>query len=309
MWWLGISTALAGSGPWTVGASRSSVFLGVEGQRLGHLAIDRGDARQVLDVGEGLQRVTVKGIATLGLSNRVDFELGVPWSRAEATRADAPLCVALGLGACETTQGIGVVDARGKLLLLDEYFNAPISLAVGGEVRLGQLTADDRERITNLGEGTLDAGPFVSVGRTAGLGGSGYLSAWVQGGYRFRSRNTDEYPLLDPKQDVRAPRDEVVAGTEVLVSPSGRWAVGPQANLLYRPGLDFSELDLADVDRFAALGVTSVRVGGTVVVRASDTFSGALSVLGTAVAVNNPTDTWIVSTGVQWNGDLPGADR
>jgi hypothetical protein len=45
------------------------------------------------------------------------------------------------------------------------------------------------------------------------------------------------------------------------------------------------------------------------VVRASDTFSGALSVLGTAVAVNNPTDTWIVSTGVQWNGDLPGADR
>jgi hypothetical protein len=298
--------AVAGSGPWTVGAGRATVYAAVEGQRFGRLAIDRGDARQVVDVGEGLQKFGAKGIATIGLANRVDVELAVPWMRAEATRQDDALCGALGLGACETTQGIGIVESRGKVLLLDEYFNAPLSLSVGAELRLGQLTADDRERITNLGEGTLDAGPFLALGRTASLGGQGYLSAWAQGGYRFRSRNTDAYPLADPKKDLAAPRDEVAASAQVLVSPSGRWSVGPDVAFLYRPGPDFSELDLTDVDRFAALGVTALRVGGVGTIRASDHLTGVLSVLGTAVAVNNPVDSWTVGVGLQWAGDLPG---
>ncbi len=306
MWWMGLGVAAAGSGPWTVGTGRGSVYAAIEGQRLGHLAIDRGADRQVVDVGEGLQRVTAKGIATVGLSSRIDVELGVPWSRVQATRADAPLCVALGLGACETTEGLGIVDARAKVLVLDEYFNAPLSVAVGAEVRFGQLTADTRERITNLGEGSLDVGPFLVVGRTAGLGKAGYLSLWAQGGYRFRSPTTDEYPLADPKRNETAPNGEVVGSAEVLVSPDGRVAFGPSANLLHRSGLDFSELDLTDVDRFAALGVTSLKVGGVVVVRATDSVSGVLSALGTAAAVNNPTDSWTVGVGFQYTGDLPG---
>jgi hypothetical protein len=304
VWWL--AAAHAGSGPWTVGAGRASVYAAVEGQRLGRLAIDRGDARQVVDVGEGLQKVTVKGIATVGLTNRVEAELGVPWTRAETTRPDSALCGALGLGACETTEGIGIVDAKAKLLLLDEYFNAPLSLSLGGEVRLGQLTAGDRERITNLGEGTLDAGPFLSIGRTTSVGSSGYVSAWATGGYRFRSRNTDEFPLADPREDLPAPRDEVAASAQILLSPTGRWSVGPDASFLYRPGPDFSQVDLTDPDRFAALGITALRVGGIATVRASDTLTGVLSVLGTAVAVNNPTDSWTVGVGLQWSGDLPG---
>lgn len=306
MWWLGIPVASAGSGPWTVGAGRASLYAGVDAQRFGHLGVASGADRQVLDVGEGVQQLTLKGIATAGLSSRVDLELGVPWTRAEATRPDAELCGALGLGACETTQGIGVVDARAKVLALDEYFHAPISLALGGEVRFGQLTADDRERITNLGEGTLDAGPFLAIGRTAGVGSKGYLAAWLQGGYRFRSRNTDQYPLSDPKGDVSAPQNEVTGSMEVVLSPDGRFAFGPSASLLYRPGLTFAEVDVTDVDRFAALGVTNVRVGGVAVVRASDTVSGVLTVLGTALAVNNPTDSWAVGVGFQASGDLFG---
>jgi hypothetical protein len=304
MWLWGVSVAVAGSGPWTVGAGQASLYVGAESQRIGRLAIDRGDARQVVDVGEGLQKLTAKAIATVGLATRVDAEVAVPWTRVEATRPDSALCGALGLGACRTTEGIGIIDARVKVLALDEYFHAPFSLAVGGEVRLGHFTAADRERITNLGEGTLDAGPFVTLGRTVGIGADGYASAWVQGGYRFRSRNTDEFPLANPKQDLDAPRDEVVAAAQVLLSPGGRWSVGPEASFLHRPGPDFSALDLTDRDRLAALGVTNLRVGGVATLRATDHLSGAVSLLGTALAVNNPVDSWSIGVGLQWNGEL-----
>jgi hypothetical protein len=75
---------------------------------------------------------------------------------------------------------------------------------------------------------------------------------------------------------------------------------------LWRPwGLDFYEVDLTDPDRFAALRVANVRVGGTAVVRA-DSVALAVSFLQTVYGFNNPTDTFVVDVGLQFDGRLPG---
>jgi hypothetical protein len=77
---------------------------------------------------------------------------------------------------------------------------------------------------------------------------------------------------------------------------------------LWRPvGLEWEELDLTDPDRFAALTVANLKVGGLVVVRSRGDVSGSLSILRTAAAYNNPTDVWTLSLGLQVDGRLRGA--
>jgi hypothetical protein len=301
---LAATTATAGSGPWVVGDGRASVYLGVEAERLTKLATTIGEDREVIDVGEGIAKFGVRGIATVGLGRRLELEASVPWYRVQANRPDAELCGALGLGACETTQGVGVVEARGKGVVLDEYFGAPFSLALGAQLRIGDLTASTRERVTNLGEGSLDAGPFLSIGRTGALGGGGYWSSFLEGGFRYRSPVTDSYP---GNGGDGVPGSEIYGSAQVLFAPDTRFAIGPSAYLLDRPfGLDFGELDLTDPDRFGALRVLQASAGLTTVLRARQDVAVALSALRTVAAANNPTDVWVVSLGVQVDGNLPG---
>ena len=54
------------------------------------------------------------------------------------------------------------------MLALDELYGPPLSLAVGGELRVGTFTAPERAQLTNLGEGTTDLGAFLSAGRSGG---------------------------------------------------------------------------------------------------------------------------------------------
>jgi hypothetical protein len=299
IFWVG--QALAGSGPWVVGEGGLTVYVGTQAQRLSNLAIQVDGERDVVPVGEGLSSFGIKGIGTIGLGSRIDLQLSVPWYRVQTSRPDDPLCGALGLGACETTQGIGIVETRLKGMLLNEFFGAPFSLAVGAELRNGDFTAPTRERITNLGEGSFDMGPFLDIGRTGSLG-QGYWSAWFEGAYRYRLPMTRSYPRIDGG----VPGSELVAATEVLFGPRTYMAFGPSGSAIWRPfGLDWGELDLTDPDRFGALKIAQARVGGTAIVRAGQV-TGALSVQRTIYAYNNPTDTLFVSLGLQFDGRIPG---
>lgn len=301
MAWL-VGTALAGSGPWVIGDGGFTLYGGVEAQHFGNLGIVAGGERDVLQVGEGVSTFGVKGIGTVGVGTRAEVELTVPWNRVEVSRDDAEIC-AIGLDACDKTEGIGILATRIKGLVLDEFFGAPLSLAVGTELRFGELTAANRERITNLGEGTFDAGGFASVGRTGGLG-QGYWSAWFEGGYRYRLPTTRHYPQM--KGDRAVPGSEFTAALEAIVGPRTSFGLGPSASLLWRPfGIDFGAVDLTDPDRFAALDVVTTRVGGTAVVRTRGV-SASASVQRVVFSRNNPTDTVLVSLGVQVDGHLSG---
>ncbi|MEQ1502075.1 MAG: hypothetical protein ABMB14_07580 [Myxococcota bacterium] len=302
IWWC-VGTAIAGSGPWVVGDGGFTLYTGAESQRFAHLVPIIDGKREVIPVAEGVSTLGLKAIGTVGFGGRAEVQLAVPWYHVEASRADEALCVALALGACETTEGIGIVESRVKGLVLDEFFGAPFSLSLAAELRFGQFTASDRERVTNLGEGTFDAGPVLAVGRTGGLG-KGYWSGWIEGSYRYRVPMTRNYPQTTGKDT--APGSEFTASTEVIVGPRTAYGFGPTASLLWRPfGRDFGALDLTDVDRFGALKVTNLRVGAVAVLRANRVSTSA-SVLRTVYASNNPTDGYVVSLGVQFDGRLPG---
>jgi hypothetical protein len=297
MWAWVVTAAMAGSGPWVVGEGQGSVYVGAEAQRLTRLAITVGGERQLIDVGEGLSAVGVKAIATVGLTPHFELQAVAPYWRVQANRPDAELCTALGLGACRTTSTLGVLELRGKGLLLDELYGAPVSLALGAELRSGDFTASTRERITNVGEGGLDTGAFASVGRSGALG-DGYWSGFVEVLGRYRFPLTQDYP--SPNGPMPAPASELASCAEVVLGPGRRFAFGPVGNALWRPGgLDWGQIDLGDPDRLGALRVLNVRVGGVFVVRGPRDVTASLSVLRTVAAMNNPTDILSISAGIQ----------
>ncbi|MEL6342652.1 MAG: hypothetical protein AAFV53_05940 [Myxococcota bacterium] len=298
-------TARAGSGPWVLGAGASSLFLGIESQRLTMLSIQTApDTTDEIEVGEGLSTLGVKGIVSYGLLPRIEASVQVPWFRVQANRQDEEVCAALGLGACRTTQGVGIIEARAKALLVDELRGSPLSVSVGVLARYGAFTAPTRQRITNIGEGTFDLGPTLAIGRIGGLGRwSGYWSAWADLGWRYRFGNTDDFPSIDGP----VPGSEYTGDVELLVSPGdGRIGFGPAVTGFWRPnGVDWYELErdgtLTDVDRFSALRVYNIRVGGEILVRGRAGTTLSVSGQRVVVALNNPTDVLVFTIGLSFN--------
>lgn len=289
--WVGIASA--GSGPWVLSPGDGSVYLGGEAQRIGRLALSDGSyADSVVDVDAGLSKAGAVAEATVGLLPRFEASAQVPWYRVTAHEDGGAVCSALEMGACRTTEGLGIVVLRGKALVVDELAPAPLSLAVGPEVRIGSHQADVRERVTNLGEGTNDLGAFVSLGRSGALGGA-YVTGHLDLVGRYRLPNGRE-------GDLAVPAPEGVMDGEWLVG-GGHWLLGPTVSVLWRPGgVDFEEANLADVDRFGELSVFSARAGGKLIVRGDTRLAVSLAVLGTAYAVNNPADLISISAGMGW---------
>lgn len=302
------ATASAGSGPWVIGDGEYSVYVGGEVQRLERLQTVGADGtRDTIDVDQGLSTLGGKVILTVGAQGRMEAELAVPWFRVQANQPGA-VCDALDGGgalpfsSCATTQGVGIITARGKGTVLDELYGDPLTWAVGGELRFGHFTTEDRHRITNLGEGTFDVGAFTSVGRGGLLGEQGgYWTGFVEVAGWYRTPNTRDYTGIDG-QTLAAPGPEFAVNSQVLFGTRPWFSIGPDALLYARPfGLDFGELDPTDEDRFAALRFMNVRVGATIVVRARDNINFSASALHTVAASNNPYTT-VVSIGVSTNG-------
>ena len=291
-----LPSAVAGAGPWVISSGDASFYGGAEMQRFTKLALSSGSgADDVVDVDDGLETFGLKAVASYGLRDRFEIEAQVPWYRVDAN-TKGPVCAALSLGACRTTQGIGVMTARIKGLVVDELVGRPVSLAVGTEARFGQHTAQDRERITNLSEGTNDLGGFVSVGRSGGLA-QGFWSAWAEGGGRYRFPNTELGAGA-------VPGAEFFGDIELLAGAQRWWSLGPNATFLHRPtGYDVEDIlgsaALAtNIDRWGALSISSLRVGAKLIVRSSERVDLVAGVLTTAWAVNNPSDVTTVSLGL-----------
>jgi hypothetical protein len=292
--------AWASSGPWVPGPGETQMFLGGDAQRFGHLRItgENGDP-VVLDVDEGISAVDLKAIASYGILGKFELEATLPIMHVYANRSDGATCEVLGPGSCATTDSIGILVLRGKGLLLDELAGSPITMALGAELRHGAFTFDDRERVTNTGEGTFDTGGFVDIGRVGGIGSDGSWAAYMELGGRYRFPNTTTYESAVGNDQVSAPGAEWFGQVDFLVSPTFPIAFGPEITGLWRPtGLAWYELDLGDVDRFAALKIALVRAGGKVIVRNRTGTSFVVSALGTLFAWNNPSDIFLVSAGI-----------
>jgi hypothetical protein len=289
--------AFAGSGPWVLAQGDHQLYVGVEGQRFSRFVADEGSfVADPLVVADGVSTLGFVGIASVGLGGHFEAELEVPWFSVFGHDPDNAVCTLVGLNACARTQGVGIIAARTKVQVVDEVYGAPLSLSLGLDLRFGQLTGKHRERITNLGEGTFDIEPRLSIGRIGSLGKKGgYWSVLLDLGFRYRLPLATSYP----GRDRPLPGYELLASHATLFTPIRAFSFGPTVSLFSRPdGLDFSELDLSLEDRFAALRVLSLRAGGKVLVRGGDRLTFVLGVEHTLYAINNPSNVLAITAGL-----------
>lgn len=299
--WIGLGLlvpqlATAGVGPWVMGPGDGQIYAGLDVQRFRRLSVSTGSyAPEVIDVDDGVSSVYFKLIGSVGLMRGLELEMELPYGVVFTPTQDGPVCELLGLGACRRTQGIGLMSVRLKGLALDELYGPPVSLAFTLEARFGQLTAPDRERITNLGEGTFDLAPRVAIGRIGSLGQNGSWNLALDVGWRYR------FPLRRQHdgQDQAVPGWEIDTHLESLFSPVTSVAFGPAVTWLYRPnGVNFEDVDLTDVDRLGALRISALSAGAKLIIRGTDRITVSTSVFHTLHAVNNPTDVFSFGVGV-----------
>jgi len=285
-----LSAAHAGSGPWTLSPGDSDYYLGAESRRATALVNGAGEAGTL--PGGGVSTTGAVGVISVGIVSRVEGTVMLPVYRSRTLDSTDARCDELGLQACAASQGVGALSVRVKGLLLDELYGPPLSVALTGELRLGDLTAPTRARLTALGEGTTDVGAFLSAGRSGGFGSEGLWSAFGEAGYRYRFPNAtlDGDPL---------PGSELLGSLEALVGPSPTWIAGPAAYAMFRPqGFDLEDADLTSAERYVGLSAANIHVGGKLILRSSAQWSVALSVLRTAWSRNSFGEELIISAGV-----------
>ncbi len=294
--------ARAGSGPWTLSEGSSSLYLGTEYRQLRHIAPDGEWFGDGSDLGTSIRFVTVQGVVSYGLLDRFELEATLPWVYAHASRPDAAVCYALGQSACGKVESVGLIDVRGKVRLLDELAGPPVTISVGPVLRIGEFGHTTRARLTAITEGQSDVGAFAVLGRSAGLGASGWWSGYLDAEYRYRIPNIEV-------GGVKIPSDEVASSAQVMVSPWGVVAFGPELFFDARTGGEsLATKDDADPDRFASLKYTLVQYGGKVIVTSNRRWSAIFGATGTLYARDTASDLWSVSAGISWQALPPPVD-
>jgi hypothetical protein len=157
-------------------------------------------------------------------------------------------------------------------------------------MRLGEWTAGDRHRLTAIGEGTTDLYGSVFVGRA----GSVYAT-WLGVTYYHR------FPVayLRYLGGLKVPGDDINIMGDALVYPRSAIGLGPSFDVLHRTtGVNWGDVQNQDMDRYTALAVTTVKVGGKLSVRSHKYITFNASAFTTLYARNNPGDGFNVGVGV-----------
>lgn len=296
MWW--VAMAAAGSGPWVPGSGVGTLYLGVDGERFERVKAIQADGAETLELADGITTLTIGGLVSYGFGARFEADLYVPYRSIDATTTTGGVCEELPNEPCRATRTLGVIEARMKGLVLDELSGAPLSVAIGGVLHLGTRTKSTRHRLTNAGEGTIDIGPRLAVGRSGGLG-SGYYTISGDFHWVYRIPNT---AVETADGDILAPGSEFAGSIDAIASSSGAVGAGLYTAGLWRPsGYDFADLAIDNTDRFAALRVANVHGGAKLFVRDAHDHVLVLSIGHTLYGRNNPIDRWTFGAGVSLN--------
>ena len=285
------STALAGTGPWTLPAGARNIYVGTTQTRFSEITGDAGTA----DFG-AVQATTLQAVGTIGLMDGMEVELTVPWTRVNHLDPAAGPCESDSLPSdfCSSSASLAPLQFTVKGRLLDEGALQPVSLSVAALLRVGNTTAQYRDRITSTGDGQTDLGLSASLGRTGGVGSSGWYRLSVGAAYLYRT------PLADTGGQ-KVPADQVEFTVGGLVAPIARVGIGPLVTGFHRlGGLELSELEAGDPNGFPALAASQAKVGGELAIRGENEITLSVSALTTVWARNNPADTRVLSVGLGW---------
>jgi hypothetical protein len=289
---LGSSTAQAGDGPWTLAPGDQSAYFGVGTFRYKAFA---GESPGAGTLGEGVTAVGAVGVYSRGLAHGVEVEAVLPLERVRVNTPTDSLCTGADRPRdfCATTSGVGDLSVVLKGRIVDELYLSPVTVAVAAGLRSGELYADDRDRLTTLGDGQTDLGGGVSVGRTDLIGPGWYrVGAW--GWYWYRFPNAVE-------GDRKIPADELSYTLEATLSLHPRFGFGPALQGFQRlDGLDLNQVEVGTPNAWSELKASQVQVGGKVGIYSPAGPTLAIAVLRTVYARNNPSDTLVFSVGLGW---------
>jgi hypothetical protein len=242
----------------------------------------------------GLTAAGVTGVWTAGLARDLEVELRLPFESVRANQPEACATQARPADWCAPTASVGDLWGDVKWRMVDELYGSPVSWSVSGAFRSGEAYAGKRGRLTTLGDGQTDLGVGTSVGRT-GPAGRGWYTASTEIWYFYRFANG----IVDGR---KAPADEVALNLEALWAFHPRVAVGPAAYGFARTGgIALQDIDFLDPNGFSALRASQLKVGGKVALFSTEGGpTVVVTVLGTAYARNNPSDTLSISFGLGW---------
>lgn len=284
----GLGWALpAQASPWVLGPGDLSVYTSLDHYRWSAYA---GAGGKSYPIGQPVTRTTGAVDLSYGLVEGLQVGGKLGYAMSQVGRWDADRCLALGADVCKDVQGLIPVELSMKARLADELGSSPLtlSLVLGG--RIAEWTADDRHRLTGLGEGQTDLHGGLAFGRA----GSGY-AVWGQALYAYRL----PVATVNYLDGLKVPGDEIRAAADIHLYPSSAIGLGPSFDFLHRlSGVDWVDVQNQDVDRYTALQVTTLKVGGKLSVRSQTNATVWLSGFGTLVARNNPVDGFNLSVGL-----------
>ena len=285
---LGFVAALpAQASPWVLGPDDLSVYTAVDHYRWSSYA---GATGKSYPIGQPVTRTTGAADISYGLVEGVQVGGKIGYAVSQVGRWDADRCLALGDDACKAVQGVIPLELNLKGRLVDELGSSPLTMAVVLGGRLAEWTASDRHRLTALGEGQTDIYGGLAMGRA----GTGY-AVWSQVLYAYRL----PVATVNYLDGIKVPGDEIRAAVDVHVYPTSSIGLGPSVDFLHRlTGVDWSDVQNQDIDRYTALQVTTLKLGGKLSIRSQKNATIWLSGFGTLVARNNPIDGMNLSVGL-----------
>ena len=186
--------------------------------------------------------------------------------------------------------GVGFITLGSKILLLQEG-NDPITFSIIPAARIGSFHASSRGKVHNIGEGSIDVGAGVALGRM------GYLDTgfyWFDIGGQFWYRIPSSFDLADP------PSSDIVYNFNVGYSVLPSIGLGFTVEGVHRlDGQDYPASGISDADQWAALQISQMKLGGKISYFATEKMTLDVVVLRSVFAINNPIDE--VYTGLGLN--------
>ena len=215
----------------------------------------------------------------LGISESMDIHVALPLRYASYTSA-APIF------------GVGKIEIAAKYLLLQEG-EGPLTISIRPGIRVGTLHAGSRGEMHNIGEGSLDFGAGVSLGRL-GFWDMGFY--WLDLGARYWYRIASSFDLSDP------PHPEISYDINMGLSPNSLVGIGFTALGLHR--LDGENLPVSDggnaQDKWASLRAVQIKAGVKGFLYLSDKITVDSTLLTSVFAENNPDNEIYFGIGVNY---------
>lgn len=187
--------------------------------------------------------------------------------------------------------GIGFAEVASKITLLQEGV-APVTASVRPAIRVGLHHAEQRGKLHNIGEGTLDFGVGLALGKLEYVGMGFY---WFDMGIRYWHRVSASFDLSAP------PSPDMMFDANVGYSFHPSFAVSATVAGIQRlGGEDYPATEADSIDQWAALEITQIKTGGKLSYFATEKMTIDLVGLRSIFAINNPVDELYVGVGINY---------